>query len=436
MTSGEGARRDSEAARKEAPRAPVPPVHEDAPPVDALQATEAADAVVRLLGPPTLRRLDVAANTGIPPEQTRRFWHALGFAASPSEDDMLYTAADQEAIQRTVAILHSGRIDENLGLAITRAIARSLDRLASWQTSLVMESLLRSQPASPHPPERSDRPNDPRSAEPDGPAVAEGGERRDSMTGSDLPIDLAGALALDREIDEHLWHQRLSPDASRQAGELLMGMVDDIEPLIIYAWRRHLAATIGRLMTSAEVVDDDGAQLAIGFADMVGFTTLVRRLSERQLAQLVQHFEEVAAEIVSENGGQIVKMLGDEVVFTADDPQAAGSIALDLLERVAGDPSMPQLRIGLAFGPVLRHLGDVFGTTVNRASRLTAVAGEGRVLADEALAARLAQQSGFRLRTQRRRLLRGIGTQTPREVTRSHGGRRSEGGGPLHTMGT
>ena len=409
MTSGEGARRDSEAARKEAPRAPVPPVHEDAPPVDSLHATKAADAVVRLLGPPTLRRLDVAANTGIPPEQTRRFWHALGFAASPSEDDMLYTAADQEAIQRTVAILHSGRIDENLGLAITRAIARSLDRLASWQTSLVMESLLRSQPASPHPPERSDRPNDPRSAEPDGPAVAEGGERRDSMTGSDLPIDLAGALALDREIDEHLWHQRLSPDASRQAGELLMGMVDDIEPLIIYAWRRHLAATIGRLMTNAEVVEDDGAQLAIGFADMVGFTTLVRRLSERQLAQLVQHFEEVAAEIVSENGGQIVKMLGDEVVFTADDPQAAGSIALDLLERVAGDPSMPQLRIGLAFGPVLRHLGDVFGTTVNRASRLTGVARPHTVVVDDRTATHLRELPGFAMNRLPPRALRGLG---------------------------
>ena len=409
MTSGEGARRDSEAARKEAPRAPVPPVHEDAPPVDSLHATKAADAVVRLLGPPTLRRLDVAANTGIPPEQTRRFWHALGFAASPSEDDMLYTAADQEAIQRTVAILHSGRIDENLGLAITRAIARSLDRLASWQTSLVMESLLRSQPASPHPPERSDRPNDPRSAEPDGPAVAEGGERLDAMTGSDLPIDLAGALALDREIDEHLWHQRLSPDASRQAGELLMGMVDDIEPLIIYAWRRHLAATIGRLMTNAEVVEDDGAQLAIGFADMVGFTTLVRRLSERQLAQLVQHFEEVAAEIVSENGGQIVKMLGDEVVFTADDPQAAGSIALDLLERVAGDPSMPQLRIGLAFGPVLRHLGDVFGTTVNRASRLTGVARPHTVVVDDRTATHLRELPGFAMNRLPPRALRGLG---------------------------
>lgn len=349
---------------------------------------EAADAVVRLLGPPTLRRLDVAANTGIPPEQTRRFWHALGFAASPSEDDVLYTAADQEAIQRTVAILHSGKIDENLGLAITRAIARSLDRLASWQTSLVMESLLRSQPGTPHQPERS---------------------QQDAMTGSDLPIDLASALALDREVDEHLWHQRLSPDASRQAGELLMGMVDDIEPLIIYAWRRHLAATIGRLMTNAEVVENDGAQLAIGFADMVGFTTLVRRLSERQLAQLVQHFEEVAAEIVSENGGQIVKMLGDEVVFTADDPQAAGSIALDLLERVAGDPSMPQLRIGLAFGPVLRHLGDVFGTTVNRASRLTGVARPHTVVVDDRTASHLRETPGFAMNRLPPRALRGLG---------------------------
>ncbi|WP_068432604.1 adenylate/guanylate cyclase domain-containing protein [Piscicoccus intestinalis] len=428
MTSGEGARRDSEAARKEASRAPVPPVHEGVAPADAVEATEAADAVVRLLGPPTLRRLDVAANTGIPPEQTRRFWHALGFAASPSEDDMLYTTADQEAIQRTVAILRSGKIDENLGLAITRAIARSLDRLASWQTSLVMESLLRSQPGASQQPERSERLDGPRSAGPTGSASAEADGPRGAMTGSDLPIDLAGALALDREIDEHLWHQRLPPDASRQAGELLMGMVDDIEPLIIYAWRRHLAATIGRLMTNAEVIEDDGAQLAIGFADMVGFTTLVRRLSERQLAQLVQHFEEVAAEIVSEQGGQIVKMLGDEVVFTADDPQAAGSIALELLERVAGDPSMPQLRIGLAFGPVLRHLGDVFGTTVNRASRLTGVARPHTVVVDDRTATYLRDMPGFAMNRLPPRALRGLGMTVVWHLGREDRGKPSESG--------
>lgn len=353
------------------------------------EAIEAADAVVRLLGPPTLRRLDVAANTGIPPERTRRFWHALGFAAAPSEDDVRYTVSDQEAIQRTVAILASGKIDERVALSLTRAIARSLDRLASWQSSLIMESVLRAQTAD--------------------------AEHCDTRAGAEVPtedrspLDLAAAVASEREADEQLWHRRLSPDAARQAGELLLDLVDDMEPLIIYAWRRHLAATIGRLMTTTEIDLGEGANRAVGFADMVGFTTLVRRLSERQLARLVQQFEELVAEIVAARGGQIVKMLGDEVVYTADSAQIAGAIALDLLEFVARDPSMPQLRIGMAYGPVLSHLGDIFGTTVNRASRLTTMARPHTVVVDDALASHLANVPGFAMNRLPPRALRGLG---------------------------
>lgn len=350
------------------------------------EAVQAADAVVQLLGEATLRRLDVAANTGIPPEKTRRFWHALGFAAAPSEEDTLYTRADQEAIQRTVAILASGTIDEPLALALTRAIARSLDRLAAWQSSLIMESVLRAQN------------EDSLHADP---LVAPGV--------GDLPTDLAAALALEREADEQLWHRRLSPAASREAGQVLLELVDEIEPLIIYAWRRHLAATIGRLMTAENDDEDAGVRQAVGFADMVGFTTLVRRLSERQLARLVQHFEELAADIVAARGGRIVKMLGDEVVFAADTPQAAADIALDLLDIVADDPSMPQLRVGIALGPVLSHLGDVFGTTVNRASRLTNVARPHTVVVDDAMATYLADDPGFLTNRLPPRALRGLG---------------------------
>ncbi len=351
----------------------------------APEAPAAADAVARLLGEPTLRRLDVAANTGIPPEVTRRFWHALGFAASPTEEDTLYTHADQEAIQRTIAILASGKVDESLALALTRAIARSLDRLASWQSSLIMESILRAQTSEAlHEKVRE-------------PGIA------------DLPSDLAATLALDAEVDEQLWNRRLSPDASREAGQVLLSLVDEIEPLIIYAWRRHLAATVGRLMTQEESNENDGLQLAVGFADMVGFTTLVRRLSERQLARLVQHFEELAADIIAARGGRIVKMLGDEVVYAADTPEAAGDIALDLLDIVADDPSMPQLRVGLAYGPVLSHLGDIFGTTVNRASRVTNVARPHSVVIDDAMAQALGDAPGFTKSRLPPRALRGLG---------------------------
>lgn len=370
------------------PEAEPPPVPDEGHP-GPFKAVEAADAVARLLGAPTLRRLDVAANTGIPPERTRKFWHALGFAAAPSEEEARYTISDQEAIQRTVAILASGKIDERVALSMTRAIARSLDRLASWQSSLVMESVLRAQGAEAEHCDTTARARMPSEGQP--------------------PSDLAAAMALGREADEQLWHRRLSPAAARQAGELLLDLVDDIEPLIIYAWRRHLAATIGRLVTNTDIDLDEGANRAVGFADMVGFTTLVHRLSERQLARLVQQFEELVAEIVAARGGQIVKMLGDEVVYTADTAQSAGAIALDLLEFVTRDPGLPQLRIGMAYGPVLSHLGDIFGTTVNRASRLTSMARPHSVVIDDALASHLANTPGFAMNRLPPRALRGLG---------------------------
>ena len=67
----------------------------------------------------------------------------------------------------------------------------------------------------------------------------------------------------------------------------------------------------------------------------------------------------------------------------------------------------------MATGPVVCRLGDVFGTTVNRASRLTGVARPGTVLVDDATAASLASLSGFEMSPLRRRTLRGIGPVDP-----------------------
>ncbi len=351
-------------------------------------AVAAAQAVTRLLGIPTMRRLDVAANTGIPPEVTRRFWQALGFPGAPDEATR-FTDADQEAIKQTVRILASGRIDEPMALAMTRAIARSVDRLASWLGSLSMESVMRHDVgealhADAHGADQQGRPVNP-------------------------PADLAATLATEREGDEELWFQGISPQASERAGELLLSLVDDVEPLLIYAWRRHLAASIGRLMSNDKAAEGRGALRTVGFADMVSFTTLVNRLSERQLAQLVGRFEGIAADIVAIHGGRVVKTLGDEVVFVSDRPAAAAEIALDLLEYIGSDQGMPDLRVGMASGRVLSHLGDVFGTTVNRASRLANVAQGSTVVVDDATVSELSSAPGFEMTRLPPRALRGIG---------------------------
>ena len=100
-------------------------------------------------------------------------------------------------------------------------------------------------------------------------------------------------------------------------------------------------------------------------------------------------------------------MLGDEVLFVADDPLAAATIGLGLLDSIEVDGELPDLRIGMARGTVLSRFGDVYGPVVNIASRLTSAAKPGTVLVDRELATALPSEPGFRLRRRRPMSVRG-----------------------------
>jgi adenylate cyclase len=150
-------------------------------------------------------------------------------------------------------------------------------------------------------------------------------------------------------------------------------------------------------------------------------------MSERQLATVVQRFEALASDVITAHGGRVIKTVGDEVLFVHTDAAPAAAIALDLVESMDEDPLLPAVRVGMAYGNVVSRLGDVFGTTVNRASRLTAVTPSGRVYVDEPLAALLGEVSGFEVIPSRRRILRGIGAVRPRELRRYAGERRASG---------
>ena len=110
--------------------------------------------------------------------------------------------------------------------------------------------------------------------------------------------------------------------------ELLLPKLDQF---LLNAWRRHLAAATRRsLMTTMSAEDEHGPELAVGFADLVGFTAISQQLDEQELAKAVGRFEELAYDAIAERGGQVVKMIGDEVMFTSSDVRAAADIALAL----------------------------------------------------------------------------------------------------------
>jgi adenylate cyclase len=183
-------------------------------------------------------------------------------------------------------------------------------------------------------------------------------------------------------------------------------LVPVVEDLIGYVWRRHLAAAAARALA----VDRDefaARSMAVGFADLVGFTSLTRELDEAKLASLIESFESMASDIVASVGARLVKTIGDEVLFVADDAATAAEVALQLSEQLPALDQIPDLRVGLACGTVLSRLGDVYGEPVNIAARLTSIARPGSVLVDREMATALEDDPRWRLRRVPPRPVRG-----------------------------
>ena len=144
--------------------------------------------------------------------------------------------------------------------------------------------------------------------------------------------------------------------------------------------------------------------LAVGFVDLTEFTALSSQLSAPALLDLVLTFEANACDLVADHGGRVVKLIGDEVMFTAVDVDEACAIALGLLASV-GSADAPNPRGGLAYGPVIAHGGDLYGETVNRAARMADIAIPGEVLVDSGVTANAAR---MRFTRAGRRQLKGF----------------------------
>lgn len=186
-----------------------------------------------------------------------------------------------------------------------------------------------------------------------------------------------------------------------------------------YVWRRHLRDAALRVVSGGG--RRRGAVRAVGFADLVGFTALSQQLEDDSLAGVVNRFEEVAFDEVTRRGGRVVKMIGDEVMFVNEDARAAVDTGLALAEAYAADEMLSDVRVGIAHGPVLTREGDVFGPSVNLASRLVKLALPGTVLVSEDARRQLDDDDRFVTRALRPRQVKDVGLVQP-SVARRTGG--------------
>ncbi|MGX7728270.1 adenylate/guanylate cyclase domain-containing protein [Rhodococcus sp. 2H158] len=133
--------------------------------------------------------------------------------------------------------------------------------------------------------------------------------------------------------------------------------------------------------------DPEARQVAVCFADLVGFTNLGEQLSPTELGALADRLDVLTTDVVAPPV-RFVKTVGDAVLLLSADPTALATVAMKLL-AAAHQEALPPLHAGIAWGTAVRSAGDWIGRPLNRASRIASVAGPGEVLVDDAAMRRL-----------------------------------------------
>ena len=251
--------------------------------------------------------LEVADETGVTVDQLRRLWRALGFPEHGLE--VAFTKADAEAVSLLNEIVESGVIDFDTAVNLTRAVGQTMARLSDWEV---------------------------------------------------------GTLA--HRVEELEAGEQATGSRSESALRMLHEINPAFENLLIYVWRRHLAAAVARVEElGANEEDLHIAHVTVGFVDIVGFTALSNEIGQARIGDIVELFESRCADVVAGKRGRVIKSIGDSVLFVNDDPIRAYDTAEGIINVVGRDPRMPDVRVGLASGSVVMRLGDVFGPPVNMA---------------------------------------------------------------------
>jgi adenylate cyclase len=111
-----------------------------------------------------------------------------------------------------------------------------------------------------------------------------------------------------------------------------------------------------------------GAEPAIAFIDLTGYTRLAEEAGDDEAAAQATRFIATVEAAASETGGRLVKVLGDGVMMHFGDSDSAIRAAISVLSRVQRQ-GLPAARAGINAGPMVRRDGDYFGSVVNLAAR-------------------------------------------------------------------
>ncbi len=288
------------------------------------------------LGPRTMTGPGLAERVGRDHEVLRRWWRVMGF---PEVDDRVraFTETDAEMIEMLGGVLDREIVDVADAEQVMRVTAAALQRVAEVQGEALTTRL----------------------------------------------EELAGPTPTEAQIVQFV-------EAARAH------VLPVYERMVDYMWRRQLAAVLRRQISLVTGDGERTGERAVGFVDLVGFTRLGKARDDRELARLLDRFERLALEVITDHGARLVKSIGDEVMVVASSPEAGVAVGLGIVEACAEDAELPDAHAGFTWGPVVETLGDVYGVSVNLASRLVGAARPASLVVDQRLAERVDGMEGLR----------------------------------------
>jgi adenylate cyclase len=138
-----------------------------------------------------------------------------------------------------------------------------------------------------------------------------------------------------------------------------------------------------RSLPSVEMAASSSDGGTFVFADIAGYTALTEAHGDADAADLAATFCGEISTIARQRGGELIKTIGDAVMVRHSDPAEAVRLGLAAAHDVMAGHGFPAVRVGMHHGPAICRGGDWFGSTVNLAARVAAVAAGGEVLVTE-----------------------------------------------------
>jgi adenylate cyclase len=199
-------------------------------------------------------------------------------------------------------------------------------------------------------------------------------------------------------------------DLGLRAAEASRALVPLMSDQLEYVYRLHLLEQLRNTVVdqaSLRAGEMRGAhEVTVAFADLVGFTKLGEGLPPEELGGVVGRLTQMAVE-ATEPPVRLVKTIGDAAMIAGPDPGDVVDAALRLVQMAEDEGrDFPNIRSGVATGVALDRAGDLYGSPVNVASRITGVARPASVLGTEEV--RDAAEDQFRWTPAGRKKLKGV----------------------------